>query len=712
MKQVLFSRDGVIVDDVPAPGAEPGAVLVSVAASCISPGTELSSMKGASLSLWDRARARPDQVRKVLETARAQGLRETRRLVGQKLAAAYPAGYSAAGRVIAAGRGVEDIQVGGLVACAGSAEAYHAEIIRAPRNLVVPIPDKLDLNAASTVTLGAIALQGVRRANPTLGETFVVAGLGLLGQLTVQILKANGCRVIGTDTRQGRLDTASSLGADATMKAADGAVVERVHRLTGGVGADGVIITAASRSEGVIAEALRLTRRKGRCVIVGDVNMDIDRADIYEKEIDVLISTSYGPGRYDSAYERDGLDYPVGYVRWTENRNMAAYLDLLASGKVDTDPLVGGAFEISEAREAYGSLNGDDPPLAVLLTYPGFETREASRRVAIKGAAAADSGPLRIALVGAGGFAKSTHLPLIEASRDAALRAVVTRNGHTAKQVAEQAGAVHACTSIEEVLRDADVDAVLIATRHDLHGPMALKALQAGKHVLVEKPLGLTDAELDAIEAFYRDAKDGAPVLLSGHNRRFSPHAAALKAALAGRDGPMQISYRVNAGYQAPGSWVHGPEGGGRNIGEACHFYDLFTYLTGAEVVSVRAAAVKPATEAFRRDDNFSAVLGFADGSVATLTYSAAGHMAHPKERYDVFCDGAVFTGEDFKTLTAAGRDLAMKTAGKPEKGHAEQFAAFIASVRAGEAAVPLWQQLQAGRIALDVQKKILGVSH
>jgi len=701
MKQVTIGRDGVSVDEVPTPGVVPGAVLVRVAASCISVGTEMSGVRASNLPLWKRAMARPDQVRRVVEMVRTEGLARTRAAVDSRLAAHHPTGYSLAGTVIEVGDGVDDLAPGDRVACAGSQAAHHAEVVCVPRNLVAPVPDDVPFADAATVTLGAIALQGVRRAEPTLGETVAVVGLGLIGQLTVQLLKANGCRTVGIDPDARRVTLAKSHGLDEAAETDD---ETQVARLTHGIGADAVIVTAASPSPDLLNGAFRMTRRKGRVVLVGDVPIAIDRAEIYANELDFRISTSYGPGRYDRTYEEAGLDYPVGHVRWTENRNMQAYLDLMADGHVRVDGLIEARFGIDDAAQAYAALDADDRPLAALLDYP--DQAPITRQVSNPAARPGRPGAVRLSVIGPGSFFTGTLLPNLQALSDRfAWRGIAARRGHAAADVVRQTGAAFATTDPEDVLSDPDTDAVLIATRHDSHARLVLAALEAGKHVFVEKPLSLTRDELAAIEAFYRDA-ESAPLLLTGYNRRFSRAAQALAAAVSTRSNPMMIDYRVNAGHLPPEHWVHGPEGGGRNRGEACHFYDLMTFLTDAEVAAVEAQALRPATGHYLASDNFVATLRFADGSLGSLTYTALGTPAHPKERIEVYCDGAVLEIEDFRTFRTTGSTTGPSSRA-PAKGHREELVAFADGVQSGDWPIPLWQQLQAARIALDVEEKI-----
>jgi predicted dehydrogenase/threonine dehydrogenase-like Zn-dependent dehydrogenase len=709
VKQVLIQRGRAVADDVPAPLVEPGTALVAVRRSCISVGTELGGIKRSGMPLWQLAARYPEHAKKALETVATLGLSRTWSLVQGQLSAGTPVGYSAAGVVLQTGDGMDGIRVGDRVACAGAQCAHHAEVIRVPQNLLTLIPDGVDFDAASTVALGAIAMQGVRRAQPTLGETFVVIGLGVLGQLTSQLLVANGCRVIGVDLDRRRLDLAEQLGAAATVHGDDGPEAARVQQLTGGHGADGVIITAATPSDGVVSSAFRMCRKKGRVVLVGDVGLRLNRADMYAKELDFFISCSYGPGRYDGAYEEHGVDYPIGYVRWTENRNMTEYLRLIADGRMRLQPLVSAVYPAESAPEAYEALQGQNRPLLVLLSYPQAAGAAPLERV-VKNPrpVRAGSNAVRLALVGAGGFAKGMHLPNLQALGSAChLQAVVSRSGHNAVATARRWGADYAGTDYQQVLADPEIDAVIIATRHNLHAAMALQALRAGKHVLLEKPLALSSAELDEIGAFFEAAAGETPILLTGFNRRFSAYARRIREWTARRAGPMILNYRMNAGHLPADHWVHSAEGGGRNLGEACHIYDLFTYLTGARVTSVDAAAVHAAGH-FRSDDNFVATLRFDDGSVASLTYTALGSKDYPKERLDVFVDGKVIQLDDYKALSAAGAGWKGLRTRLPEKGQKEELECFVRTINEGGAwPIALWEQQQATRIALDVESAL-----
>lgn len=708
MKQVLIRHGQAVVEEVPAPLVESGTLLVQVAQSCISIGTEMSGVRASGLPLWKRALNQPQNVRTVFQMVASQGLLKTKSLVQGKLSCGQPTGYSAAGTVIEVGKGVDGIKVGDRVACAGAQCAHHAELIRVPRNLAVLVPENVSFPDASTVTLGAIAMQGVRRASPTLGESFVVVGLGILGQLTVQILRASGCRVIGIDLDRKRIDLATQMGMNVGLHPEDVDDIQQVARLTNGHGADAVIITAASPSDSIISSAFRMCRKKGRVVLVGDVGLNLNRADFYSKEIDFFISTSYGPGRYDNNYEEKGLDYPIAYVRWTENRNMGEFLQLIADGIVNVEPLIASSFTIDQAPVAYEALKADDnKPLMVLLSYPEESASRYSRVTHIPTVVPAKVGKLRIAVVGAGGFAKGTHLPNLQSLSDKyEIHCIMSRTGHNALETAKQFSASYATTDYCKVLDDKDVDAVVIASRHNLHSEMLLAALRAGKHVLVEKPLALTAADLDRIESFYSDESIVCkPLTLTGFNRRFSPYAQRIHSVIGQRSNPMIINYRMNAGYIPLDHWVHNEEGGGRNLGEACHIYDLFTFLVNARAVHVTATSIRPSTAYYSSSDNFVASIFFGDGSVANLTYTSMGSGEYPKESMEIFVDGKTIVLDDYKKLSILGTRQKPFSTAVQDKGQYSELISFANGVRDGIWPIPLWQQIQATRISLQVEQ-------
>nr|WP_249812338.1 bi-domain-containing oxidoreductase [Bradyrhizobium sp. 151] len=549
-------------------------------------------------------------------------------------------------------------------------------------------------------------MQGVRRAQPTLGETVVVIGLGILGQITAQLLTANGCRVIGTDVDNKRIATALENGLDHGINPNDGNLVDNIVKLTDGFGADAAIITAASASSDILAQAFQSCRKKARVVIVGDVGLNMARSDIYTKELDVLISCSYGPGRYDPVYEEEGGDYPLAYVRWTENRNMAEYLRLIAAGRIRLDNMLQEPYAIDRAEEAYGKLAGEgEKPLLVLLQYPHRE--EAVRSVLQIAPPKPVDGRIKIAVVGAGSFAQGMHLPNLKKLGDKFdLRSVVSRTGLSARTAAERFGFGTASTDFQSVLDDPKIDLVLIATRHDLHAEMTLAALKAGKHVFVEKPTSMTEEGLDAIEEFYT-ANPNGPLLMTGFNRRFAPAVTAAREVLKTRLSPVIVNYRMNAGYIPPDHWVHGPHGGGRNIGEACHIYDLFNALTGSQPVEVQARSIVPGSGHWRRDDNFVATVRYGDGSLCTLTYSSLGSKEFSKERFDIFVDGKVLVLDDYKRLDVTGAKGGWK--GRTiEKGQLEELVALAEAFKpGGKWPISLADQLSATRVSFAVEEQL-----
>lgn len=707
MKQVLIKRGQAVAAEVPCPQASDDSILVQVKCSCISIGTEMAGVRNSGVPLWKKALNQPEKVKKVLSMALADGIGRTREVVRGKLEVGSPTGYSAAGIVTAVGKNIRDIKIGDRVACAGAQCAHHAEYISVPRNLAVRIPDGVSSRQAAPVTLGAIAMQGVRRANTTLGECFVVIGLGVIGQIAVQLLKASGCKVIVSDLDSARIEMAMKHGADMAVNPEEGMDERQVARLTGGIGADGVIIAAASPSSSIVSAAFNMCRRKGRVVLVGDVGLDLKRADFYAKELDFLISTSYGPGRYDSLYEEKGLEYPVSYVRWTENRNMQEVLELVQSGKLDFADMVQQAYPIDKADEAYEHLKNARPkPLMVLLEYP--EAKAADSSVLELKPSRRHDGKIGIAIVGAGGFAKGMHLPNIQQLDNLyELQAVVSRTGHNAEAVARQYGAAYATTDFEAVLQDSNVDMVLIATRHNLHAGMVLRALKAGKHVLVEKPLAISEDELAEIERLMAESEN-MPLLLTGFNRRHSAYMQEIAKHTAQRSNPMMINYRMNAGYIPLDHWVHTEEGAGRNIGEACHIYDVFNFLTGARAVSVSASSIGKSNGYYSAKDNFAATIQYDDGSVCNLIYTAMGSRDYPKETMEIFYDDKVIELDDYKSLTGYGVKLKSIRTAASEKGQLEEIKAFAEAIQQGkQSPIPLWQQYQAMRIAFAAESQI-----
>ena len=711
MKQLISHKGNVSLVDVPTPTCRRGEVLVHNSYSAVSAGTELSGISGGAVPLWKRAISRPENIRKVVNLVAEKGVGQARKIVKTKVDTGGLLGYSSAGTVIEVSENVNEFKRGDKVACAGQP---HAEVIAVPENLVVNIPEGLELKYASTVTLGAIALQGVRRASPTIGEVFVVFGLGILGQITSQILKANGCQVIGIDLNHIRLELAVSQGADFCFNNSEADVISEIFIKTRGFGADGVIITAASKSDDILSTAFKICRKKGRVVVVGDVGLNITRQDIYAKELDFFISTSYGPGRYEKGYEELGLDYPIGYVRWTENRNMGEYLRLLKQGVVNIEPLIGEIYDFSNAAQAYESLKeGSDASPIAILKYADDGSDE-QKEVHIGGihSKRLDRDKIRVAIIGAGSFVKSTHLPNLSAlSKDFEIHAIVNRNSHTARSLAEHYNARYCSSDYREVLSDPDVDAVFITTRHNMHGPLTTEALRANKHVFVEKPLCLNEDELDGILDCYSEIENPQseiPLLMTGFNRRFSPYVVRIKKILKDSSHPVIINYVMNAGYADREHWVHGEEGGGRNIGEACHIYDLFMALVGSGIENIGATGISKGLDFYHSNDNFVSTFRFEDGSIATLTYTAMGSQKYPKETMHIFCDGKVIYLDDYRRLQVFGVRSKGMTTRTQQKGHLEELKAFAEAIKdKGEWPIPLENQVSAMRAAFAIEKKL-----
>jgi predicted dehydrogenase/threonine dehydrogenase-like Zn-dependent dehydrogenase len=691
MKQVLqYRRSGAtLVVDVPAPLTPPGGVLVHNQWSLISPGTERMLVEAGGSNLLNTARQRPDLVRQVLDKAARDGIGATYEAVRSRLDAAIPLGYSCAGTVLDVGpQARAAFSPGDRVACAGAGQANHADVVAVARNLTVRVPDAVSLQDAAFVTVGAIALQGVRIADVRLGEACVVIGLGLVGQLTVQLLKAAGCRVLGIDVAADKVDLARSLGADAACLRSDPDLVERVRAFSLGRGADAVLIAAATGSSDPVQLAASLARDRAVVVAVGMVGMDVPRNAYYEKELQLRLSRSYGPGRYDRSYEEDGIDYPVGYVRWTEQRNMEAFLDLVAAGTVRPSQLVTHRVPIAEAERAYRIVTGElaEPYLGILLEYPRSSAIEAptQTRVALRLPAPPARGTVRLGVIGAGSFARSVLLPVLKKANALDLRGVATASAPSAQQTATRFGFGYAATDWGQVVEDEFVDAVVIATRHDLHATIAAAALRAGKAVFLEKPMALTTDELDDVMDAWESS---GRVLQLGFNRRFAPTYQRLKASFSGRrQGALVMSYRVNAGAVASTSWVVDPlQGGGRLIGEVCHMVDLLVDLTGAQVTTVYAQVLSTSTSTGA--DDVSLTLTFGDGSIGSIVYASQGDRSLPKEQLEVLGGGKAAVLDDFRTVRLYAGGQATRFGGqfaKQDKGHAAELAAFLAAVRTG----------------------------
>jgi predicted dehydrogenase len=688
MRQLIQSyRTGEMkVEDVPPPSARSGGVVVRTVRSLVSAGTEKMIVDLARKSLLAKARSRPDLVRKVIDTARKQGVRNAFMKVQSKLDTPIPLGYSSAGIVVEVGEAVHEYRVGDRVACAGAGYANHADYAYVPRNLLAQIPDGVAMEEACFATVGAIALQGVRQTVPTLGERVAVLGLGLIGQLTVQLLAANGCRVLGFDPNPARAKLAIEMGAHAAVSADLEAAAEGFTR---GDGFDAVVVAASTPTNGPLVQAGEIARLRGRVVVVGLVGMEVPRSLYYKKELDLRMSMSYGPGRYDPDFEERGFDYPIAHVRWSEQRNLEAVLDLLADRKLRLAPLVTHRYAIDDALAAYDLITkGSEPFLGVVLSYGADDETAVAppRDLAIakpRGALAAKpSGAIGVGFIGAGGFGQSVLLPALKAAGGIEPIAIASAGGATARRVGEQYGFRTATGDAAAVVANPDVDAVFVLTRHDLHAPLVVSALEAGKHVFCEKPLALSEDELDAVARAHAASPGGVMV---GFNRRFAPLVERIAAHFADRAAPLAMHYRINAGFIPPEHWVHDPvEGGGRILGEGCHFIDLVHFLAGAPPTRVFAECIGGKSR-FRGDDNVAITLRFADGSIATVLYTAMGDSKLGKEYLEVYGEGGVAILDDFRTLLLAKRGKSERVkAANQDKGFATEMKRFVAAAKGG----------------------------
>jgi len=672
MKQVLSGSDGIVVGDVPAPVAREGFVVVKNEFSLISSGTELAGLSnsGAQIKrvLFDR-RILKRAIRKI----KTIGMAGTMNLAKTKFSSLTDLGYSCAGIVIETHGNVDGIRVGDRVACAGAGYASHAEYVAVPKNLTVKIPRNTGFDEAAFTTLGAIALQGVRRTRPEVGETIAVLGLGLIGQLTAQILKANGCKVIGVDIDRRKVEKARELGLDVGLCGQD--TTAEIIRRTDGVGADAVILCAATSSSELINQSMKMCRRKGRVVIVGAVGLNLERDDFYRKELDVLISTSYGPGRYDSQYEEGGIDYPIGYVRWTEKRNMHAFLELLLCAKVRVKPLISGVFAVDKAKDAYESLKTKQNAFGVLIRYSPKKVKKTERTVAYL-PKHNKKGRINIAVIGCGNFSKAVHLPNIQKIDGFNLRAVSSMKSSNAMNTAKIYHAEYATTDYHEILEDKRVDAVVIATRHNLHAKIAIDAANHGKHILVEKPMVVDKKDIAKIVKAVEKNKVCYSV---GFNRRYAPMSASLKEFLEA-DKPIVASYRVNAGFIPRENWVNDPiEGGGRIIGEGCHFFDYLNWLTGSKATDFHAIDLNSGM--YYDCDNLICTIKYENGSIAELNYNTVGSNKTGKEYIEVFQGGKSAIMEDYTRLTLNDKT----TSAIQDKGHYNELIEFAKKIRGEE---------------------------
>ncbi len=700
MKQVLQDRSGSTqVRDVPTPSCAPGSVLVRNAFSVISSGTERSRIETSQKSLIGKARARPDLVREVAAKARREGIRSTTQAVRRKLAEETPVGYSSAGVVVEVGSGVRAISPGDRVACAGVGHANHAEIVNVPANLVAKVPAGVSLRSAAMTTIAAIPLHGIRLAGIAIGESVAVVGCGLVGQIGCRLLRAAGATVFALDIDQTRVDQALAGGADAGFSS-DSRGAESVRKATGGRGVDHVLVTAAAPSNEPLLLGAEIARDRGTLVLVGDVPVTFPRAALYDKELSFRVSRSYGPGRYDLEYEEKGLDYPIGYVRWTEQRNMECVLALQAAGRLQLDDLID-VVPVDDAQNAYERLLGDAsnrPHGALALAYDGLqdgdlEAAEPPRKLEVRsstttGGRHAATAPIGIGLIGPGNFAKNVLLPAFVAA-GTRLEVVAGGSGPSAEALGRNSGFARVGESPASVIEDPSVDAVVIATRHGDHATLVVEALHAGKHVFCEKPVALTVRELeDVLEA----AERSSAILAVGFNRRFAQLLREARAFLSATGSPLAATYRVSAGHLPADHWTHDlDEGGGRIIGEGCHFVDSLVFLAGSPVVEVHATGYGDPQLPVEARDNVTITLRFADGSVGSILYVAEGSGRVPKERLEGFSGGRTAILDDYRELELFEPTGSRKQGGRTQdKGHREEIAAFVRGAERGEFPVPL----------------------
>lgn len=674
MKQIIqsFKTGETVLEEVPAPKVRRGHILIKTTRSLVSLGTERMLVEFGRASLLQKAMQQPERVKQVLGKIKTDGLKPTLDAVRNKLGQPLPLGYCNAGRVIAVGEGVHEFKTGDRVVSNGP----HAEYVCVPKNLCARVPDSVSDEDAAFTVIGSIGLQGIRLCEPQLGETIVVVGLGLIGLITAELLTANGCRVIGIDPDEQKNIIAGKKGIIAINPKEGADVVKHVMELTANVGADGVIITASAKGDELIAQAAKMSRKRGRIILVGVTGLNINRADFYEKELSFQVSCSYGPGRYDDSYERGGADYPLPFVRWTEQRNFQAILQTIAAGKLEVASLITERVPLADYGKIYNNISGSGS-IASILEYPE-DSSDADTVAVTSGSFAPGRGG--IGIIGAGNFTSMTMLPVL-AAINAPLYSIASAGGVTGTALAKKYKIGKSTSDYKSILNDTNIDLVIITTRHNEHARMAAEALKAGKHVFVEKPLALNRGELEDILVAY----DGSKTLTVGFNRRFSPHMVRVKQEAG--NGLMNVIATMNAGSIPGNSWVHDMKvGGGRIIGEACHYIDLITYLTGSKVkaVCMNAMGVSPQADT----DNASILLRYENGSTGVINYFANGSKAYQKERIEVYTQERTFVTNNFCTTEGFGTKGASKLKTSMDKGHAAQFKMLVARVKSGGSAL------------------------
>lgn len=674
MKQIIqsFKTGQTILEEVPAPQVARGKVLIQTSRSLVSLGTERMLVEFGKSNLISKARQQPEKVKQVLDKIKTEGLLPTLEAVFNKLGEPLPLGYCNVGRVIAVGESVNEFKIGHRVASNGQ----HAEFVSIPQNLVVHIPDEVSDEEAAFTVIGSIGLQGIRLLNPTLGETIVVIGMGLIGLIAAQLLIANGCKVVGIDIDEEKLNLSKSWGV-IPFNPRTGDVVKFVASLTNNIGADGVLITASAKTDEIISQAARMSRKRGRIVLVGVIGLNVSRAEFYEKELTFQVSCSYGPGRYDEDYEQRGNDYPLPFVRWTEKRNFEAILHSIGSGKLSVKELITEVVDLENYQNIYGEI-GTKKSIASILKYPGQENVRPLNTIEIKPVSFSGSKGI-IGIIGAGNFTKMTMLPALKES-GAGYKYMASAGGVTGTSLAKKYGFSHSTTDYKQILNDPDVDLVLITTRHDKHASMVQESLNAGKNVFVEKPLALNKEQLEKIISVFNESNK---TLTVGFNRRFSPHSVKIKSLIG--NAPMNVIATMNAGSIPANVWVHDMQvGGGRIIGEACHFIDLITYFTGSKVkaVCMNAMGINPQ----ENTDNASILLKYENGSTGVINYFSNGSKAYSKERIEVYSQERTAIIDNFRQTTGYGFKGFSKLKTKLDKGHKTQFTELISRTKSGGA--------------------------
>lgn len=680
MKQVLNFDGEIVIEDLPVPTCDDNQILVGNVYSLISTGTETTSLKKKGMVTGTASTVinNPTLIKKAINLIKKEGLTNALKII-QKTTnkSLIPLGYSSSGVVLEVGNNINDIAVGDRVACAGAGYANHAEIITVPRKLLAKIPENVDFSEAAFTTVGAIAMQGIRRAKVELGDKIVVLGMGLLGLIAVQILKAAGVYVIGLDIAKERLELAESLGADKCI-INDETSLNEVLKYTEGLGADSVIIYAATESSDPVRQAMKMVRKKGKVVVVGDVGMEIERSPFYEKELDFLISTSYGPGRYDKSYEEDGIDYPIGYVKWTENRNMQEFLNLISNNKINLKKLINKTYLINDAKQAYLDLTAKKRPIGILFKYKKFPDQKVIRKVQLQSPSKL-SKKINVAVIGAGAFVQAFHLPNLKKITNYNIKAIVTKTGSNAKKLAEEFGAEYFTTDYREVLDDETVDLVIIATRHNLHAPLIIEAAESKKNIFVEKPIAMNFEDCKRV---YNAIIENHVNLTIGFNRRMSKFAQITKDIVNKRKNPLIIVYRVNSAGMKKDHWINDPkEGGGAIIGEACHFFDFCNWLVNEKPHRIYAEMISSTDEDIINNNNIVSNIKYEDGSIASVIYTTIGNESFSKERIEIFVDNGVICINDFKEIKFFGieeRDLKFNRIDKGQYELMKRYGKFL----------------------------------